>query len=126
MSAAYSVGNTVYGSFGRYGATDVRIGTVTKVTPTGQITVEFNGRTTPMRFKNGSEIGGDKWHSAVLIDADTYARQAAQQRKQEARKAARDACSDASRATSLDSPDDALAAIEAARVAMQAYKDLLA
>lgn len=125
MSVAYSVGDTVYGSFGRYGTTDVRIGTVAKVTPTGQITVEFNGRTAPMRFKDGSEIGGDKWHSALIIDADTYVRQAAQQRKQTAFKAARDACSAPSRA-SLDSPDDVLAAIEAARVAVQAYKDLLA
>jgi len=123
--ATYSVGDTVYGSFGRYGATDVRVGTVAKVTPTGQITVNFNGRSTSMRFKDRHEIGGDKWHSAILVDADTYARLATQQRKQNAFKAARDACSATSR-VSLDSPDDVLAAIEAARVAVLVYKDLCA
>jgi hypothetical protein len=123
--AIYSVGDTVYGSFGRYGDTDVRVGTVAKVTPTGQITVEFNGQSTPLRFKGCSEIGGDKWHGARLIDADTYARQSAEQRKQDARRAARNACSDTSR-VNLDFHDDVLAAIEAARVAVQAYKDLCA
>ena len=123
--ATYSVGDTVYGSFGRYGATDVRVGTVAKVTPTGQITVNFNGRSTSMRFKDRHEIGGDKWHSAILVDADTYARLATQQRKHNAFKAARDSCNAISR-VSLDSPDDVLEAIEAARVAVQAYKDFTA
>jgi len=70
--ADYAVGDTVYASFGRYGRVCVRVGKVEKVTPTGQVVVAFTGRLDRLRFKDGWEIGGDRHHSAFLVDQVKY------------------------------------------------------
>lgn len=65
MSDVIEVGQTVYTSFGKYGRVDVRQGKVVRVSPTGQLTVDFNerhqgnGKPFTRRFKSGHEIGGD-------------------------------------------------------------------
>lgn len=92
-----NVGDTVYGSFGQYGAVDVKAGKVTKVSPTGQVTVDFQerwgGNDTPRlrRFSDaGREIGGagglysGKGH---LIDEAAYTRLAEKQRAADALRA---------------------------------------
>ena len=74
------VGSTVYGSFGRYGEVDVKPGKVVKVTPTGQVVVDFglvysgNQKPYTLRFKDGSQIGGDQWHPVQLINKAAYDR----------------------------------------------------
>ena len=73
----HSVGDTVYADFGQYGQIDVRKGVVVRVTPTGQIAVDFghklvNGSPLIDRFKDGRMVGGGKWHCPRLIDEDRY------------------------------------------------------
>lgn len=86
------VGDTVYGSFGRYGATDVREGKVVKVTPTGRLNVDFGQRGysdgTPIirQFKDSREVGGDMWHAARLISREAYEERLEHQRGQDAMK----------------------------------------
>lgn len=82
-------GDTVYGSFGRYGEIDVREGKVTKVTPTGQVVADFgavwaSGQQHLYRFKNGCEIGGDQWHPASLITHEQFVRSSAAQAQKRA------------------------------------------
>lgn len=70
-----NVGDTVYADYGRYGYFDVRKGVVVKVTPSGQVSVDFGrkhattgdpiiGRFTP----NGTLIGdASSWGNPRLI-----------------------------------------------------------
>lgn len=69
----HSVGDTVYADFGQYGRIEARRGRVIRVTPTGQITVNF-GLIGICRFKNGWMIGGETYNRPHLITADEYAR----------------------------------------------------
>ena len=68
-----TVGETAYVLLGRSlgGTARVTTGTVTKITPTGQITVE-NGAS-KRRFNRGWEIGVHR-NGAQLIDKETYDR----------------------------------------------------
>lgn len=118
--ATYSVGDTVYGSFGQYGRHDLRIGTVAKVTPTGQTTVKFPTR--EVRFTpHGREVGGGTYNAARLIDAETYVRLIDSQKEQEAERAAKAATRAVGEASMRD-VDAMLALIDAARAAVLAYK----
>lgn len=70
----YNIGDTVYASFGRYGRTDVRKGTVINVSPAGTVKVDF-GTSLPRSFKpNGLERGKMMHDAAALIEAATYER----------------------------------------------------
>lgn len=80
------VGDTVYGSFGEYGRVDVRKGVVVKVTPTGRVNADF-GALKGIQFKDGRQVGGDRWHSYQLIDRSSYERLLAEQRGQSAMRA---------------------------------------
>lgn len=90
MSEQHKVGDTVYGSFGRYSTIDVREGTVLKVTPSGRINVDFgfvnHGNQSPriIQFKGRHQIGGDRFHSYYLIDRETFQRLSAEQAVQDA------------------------------------------
>lgn len=88
------VGDEAFGSFGQYGAIDVKAGKVTKITPTGQMTIDFgerwpgNGDTRIRRFNaSGWEIGAGLDHGGYLIDAETFARLAEKQKGVRARQA---------------------------------------
>jgi len=71
----HAVNDTVYISAGRYGRTLVFPGIITKITPTGIITVQPDMRSIPMRFnKFGTEINGDPMHRARLIERAEYDR----------------------------------------------------
>ena len=84
------VGDTVYGSFGKYGRVDVREGKVVKVTPTGRVNVDFgrrshgDGKPIIQQFKDGREVGGDTWHPVWLIQRDRYEQMLAAQREEDA------------------------------------------
>ena len=99
MGEQYQTGDTVYAEFGKYGRIDVKAGLVTKVTPTGQITVDFterhagNQQAFVRRYKGGYEVTGDKWGRTHLIDYATYSRRLQDQKLNEARNAIRDAAS---------------------------------
>jgi len=66
------VGQTVYADFGRYGSIDVKLGKVLRITPTGQIAVQFPHRPDSVRFKNGWMIGGDARYLVMLVDEVKY------------------------------------------------------
>ncbi len=73
----YQVGDTVYADFSRYSNIKVRAGTVVKVTPTERINVDFgekypDGSTKIVQFKNGHEVGRDRWHGAMIIERQRY------------------------------------------------------
>lgn len=75
---AHAVGDTVYADFGRYGLYDVREGKVIRITPTGQVVVDFGDfdwKEQPIlhRFKGGWETGNGRSHHFVkLIPVDQY------------------------------------------------------
>jgi hypothetical protein len=84
------VGDIVFASFGHFGTTDVKRGTVTKVTPKGQIVVDFgevwggNGQPRLRRFHpHGPEIGGEIYKSGHIINEDNYAIAAVRQARQD-------------------------------------------
>jgi hypothetical protein len=81
MGEQMKAGDVVYGSLGRFGAIDVRRGTVTKVTPKGQIVADFNERYAGnnaskfRRFnKRGVEMTGELYYAAALISEEEYRR----------------------------------------------------
>ena len=89
-----NVGDTVYGSFGRYGRIDVKAGTVMKLSPKGQATIDFserwpgNGEQRLRRFSpHGWEIGPGRGEGGRLIDEASYARLAERQRAADAMRA---------------------------------------
>lgn len=79
-----SVGDTVYLSMNRIGDIKIAEGKVIKVTPTGQFTVDCGEKYTRRFMPDGSQIGGDRWYSARLIDGDNYERLKARQKEIEA------------------------------------------
>lgn len=118
----YSVGDTAYGSFGQYSRIDVRVGIVTKVTPSGQTVVAFPRR--EIRFTpNGREVGAGPYSVARLIDAGDYARLIEHQKVQDARADVRNAIGKV-RDTSLDDIDAVIAALATAAAAAVVYKEL--
>jgi hypothetical protein len=99
MSAAYKVGDVAYGNFGAYGRIDVAQGTVSKVTPTGQVTVDFQRGS--IRFKNDREICGHLCHPARLINADDFARLFAFSLERAARKKVTDSATELARSSQM-------------------------
>lgn len=71
-TAEIKVGDTAYIDASRYSRIIVFSGTVTKVTATGQVTVELADKRT-MRFKpNGFEVGSDVYDATMLVDKERF------------------------------------------------------
>jgi hypothetical protein len=87
-------GDAAFASFGSFGRVKVKRGTVIKVTPKGQVVVDFkevwpgNGAQRTRRFNpDGGEIGGEVYGSGRLIDEASFDRLAKKQEGQEATEA---------------------------------------
>lgn len=116
-------GDQVYGSFGRYGDLDVRIGTVASKSPNGTVQVTFGNRT--VSFKpDGFERGTDAWSGGHLIDREQYdailPRMMIQRAERHAGKLIRDA---ANVTITQANRDDVIAKLEAALTAARAIAD---
>jgi hypothetical protein len=115
----YALGDTVYIDRGCYGRVDVLAGEVVKITPAGQVTVKLVGGETRFTAR-GSEVGGDKWWSARLIDKARYDEALTHQAEQQRERAARDAVAAIPTRPTRDGKAEILALIEAARIAVEA------
>jgi len=63
----FQVGQKVLGRFNtRFGGAFEREGVVTKVSKTGQATVDFGNNITKRFMSHGAEIGGDEWWPASI------------------------------------------------------------
>jgi len=83
--ADLNIGDPAYASFGKYGRINVRRGTVTKITPSGQIVIDFGeknvitGKSQSRRFKGSRELGGSWDSCGHLISREEYEEQSAAQ-----------------------------------------------
>ncbi len=115
----YAVGDAAYINLSRYGTINAAAGTVTKVTPSGQVTVKIGER--EMRFTSaGREVGGGEWHAARLIDKKEFDGLRAHIAEQKAERAARDAIAAIPSRPTSERKAEILALIEAARVGVEA------
>ena len=60
------VGTKVFADFGRYSRIEVRQGTVERITPSGQVVINFAGHL--YKFRDGQQITSDPWHKARILD----------------------------------------------------------
>ena len=60
------VGTKVFADFGRYSVIDVRQGTVERITPSGQVVINFAGHI--YKFRDGRQITSDPWHKIHILD----------------------------------------------------------
>jgi hypothetical protein len=103
-----NIGDPAYGSFGKYGRINVKRGTVVKITPTGQVVVDFgekypgNGKPFTRRFKSGHEIGGAWDSGGLLIPRDRYERLSIEQEVRDHLTRALEAC----RTAHFSKPED--------------------
>lgn len=73
-----NIGDPAYASFGKYGRINVKHGKVVKITPTGQIVIDF-GEKQPRRFKGQREMGATWDMCGNLISREVYEKLSAQQ-----------------------------------------------
>jgi hypothetical protein len=62
----FQVGQKVLGRFSRISGAFEREGVVTKVSKTGQATVDFGNNITMRFMSHGAEVGGNEWWPASI------------------------------------------------------------
>ena len=121
----YEIGQTVYADFGLYSSIDVKSGKIIKITPTGQMTVDFgsktfDGKPVTRRFgADGRELGGGKWNRVNLIAESEFERRG---KIQATRKAKRD-LTEAAKALSFSTRAEAIEQVEALLTLAKAIPD---